>query len=568
MTTNPYTPELWSKSYAQGVHWDAEIPAYPVYELLEKAAVKYKRAKAFSFLGKSWSWEDLDTAACHIAKGLQERGFMKGGRVALLLPNCPFYPAFYYGVLKAGGVVVNLNPLYAPREIRHHIEDSGATYLVTLDLHPMFEKAAAVLNQTKMENLIVCRFTDCLPFPKNLLFPLVKWKDIAAEAHAGDYLAFDDLVHNDGKPAPIEIDPHNDLALLQYTGGTTGIPKAAALTHANLVANAEQCRMWLPDARDGQEKMLAVIPFFHVFSMTACLNFAVRLGMEIIATPRFDIEETMKIIEKQKPTLFPAVPAIYNAIAHNARNGKHDLSSIRFCVSGGAPLPPEVKKTFEQMTGAVVVEGYGLSETSPVVCVNPTEGDNRSGSIGLPVPGTIVEIVSMDDGVSLVPLGEKGELCVRGPQVMKEYWHKPEETAQVMKGGRLHTGDVAVMDEHGYVTIVDRIKDMIIVNGFKVYPRNVEDMIYQFEGVEECIVAGIPDSQRGEMVKAWVKPRTGVTLDAAALKAYLKEHLSPHEVPKSIEIRDEPLPKTLIGKPSRKDVVAQEMAKKNSEAAG
>jgi len=545
------------------VRWDAEIPAYPVWHLLDQARLKYGRNKAFYFMGQSLTWDELGAAADHIAKGLQERGLKKGDRVALMLPNCPFYAAFYYGVMKAGGVVVNLNPLYAERDLVHHINDSGAVLLVTLDLEPMFSRAAKVLEQTKLENLVVCRFMDALPFPKNLLFPLVKWKDISAAAHAGDYLSCDDLLHNDGKPEPVEIDVFEDLALLQYTGGTTGVPKAAALTHANVSANAEQCVMWLADAKPGEGRMLAVIPFFHVFSMTACLNFAVRLGYEIIATPRFELEETLKLIEKKRPTIFPAVPAIYNAIVHQAGKTKHDLSSIQYCVSGGAPLPVEVKKAFEDLTGAVVVEGYGLSESSPVVCVNPTAGENKPGSIGLPVPGTTVEIISLEDGVTPVPLGEKGELCVRGPQVMKGYWKNIEETDQVLKDGLLHTGDVAIVDPQGYVSIVDRIKDMIIVNGFKVYPRQVEEVIYQYPGIEECIVAGVPDAKRGEIVKAWVKAKKGETVDTEALRHYLSEHLDRMQLPKVIELREEPLPKTMIGKLSRKDIVAQELAKQN-----
>jgi len=555
-----YSPDLWTKSYAPGVSQTMDIPAYPIHQLLSDAHAKYGRAIAFDFMGKRYTWGDLEAVSNHVARGLQDRGLQKGTRVALMLPNCPFYPAFYYGVLKAGGTVVNLNPLYSVREIKHHIEDSDSTWLVTLDLEALFSKAATVMEQTKLENIIVCRFTDVLPFPKNLLFPIVKWKEVSGAAHNGDYLAFDDIVHNDGKPAPVDIDLHEDIALLQYTGGTTGVPKAACLTHANITANVEQCRAWFPGAKEGQGKMLAVIPFFHVFSMTACLNFAVRLGFEIIATPRFDIDDTLKIIAKKKPTLFPAVPAIYNAISHKALHAKYDLTSIEFCVSGGAPLPAEVKKQFEELTGAVVVEGYGLSETSPVVCVNPTAGPNKHGSIGLPVPGTIVELVDLETG-ELVPLGEKGELCVRGPQVMKGYWNKPEETAAVLKNGRLHTGDVAVVDKDGYFSIVDRIKDMIIINGFKVYPRNVEDVIYEFDGVGECIVAGVPDAARGEIVKAWVVAKPGKSVDADALRVYLKEHLSPIEMPKAIDMRDEPLPKTLIGKLSRKDLLAQEAAK-------
>ncbi len=557
---SPYTPDIWSRSYASGVTWGQELPTYPVYTLLDRARLRDGDAPAFDFLGKKYSWNDLGQASDHIAKGLQGRGLEKGDRVALMLPNCPFYVAFYYGILKAGGVVVNLNPLYSVPEITRYIKDSGAIFLVTLDLEALFSKAVAVKDKVAdLADLIVCRFTDVLPFPKNLLFPVFKWRDISSDAHKGDYWAFDDVVDNDGRPAPVTIDPACDLALLQYTGGTTGIPKAAALTHANISANVEQCFAWFPEAVEGAgQKMLGVIPFFHVFSMTAVLNFGVRLGWEIIATPKFDVDETLAIIAKKRPALFPAVPAIYNAIAHKADKGRFDLTSIKYCISGGAPLPPEVKKTFERLTGALVLEGYGLSETSPVVCVNPTAGENVYGSIGLPVCGTTVEIISLEDGVTPVALGEAGELCVRGPQVMRGYWNNDEETDKVLRCGLLHTGDVATMDERGYVRIVDRIKDMVIVNGFKVYPRNVEDAIYAYDGVAECIVAGVPDAARGEVVKAWIYPKAGVTIHVEGLRAYLKEALSHIEVPRSIEIWDKPLPKTLIGKPSRKDLVELE----------
>ena len=311
--------------------------------------------------------------------------------------------------------------------------------------------------------------------------------------------------------------------------------------------------------------MMGVLPFFHVFAMTAVMNFSVRSAFEIvIPAPRFELDVTLKAIDKKKPHYFPAVPAIYNGINNHPKLAEFDLKSLRYCISGGAPLPVEVKKSFERNTGCVVVEGYGLTESAPVVCVNPIVGANKAGSIGMPVPGTIVEIVSTEDGVSLVKQGERGELCVRGPQVMKGYWNKPEETDLVLKGGRLHTGDVATMDQEGYVYIVDRIKDLIITNGYNVYPRNVEEAIYLHTGVEECIVAGVPDDERGEAVKAWIKPKAGVTLTEKDMLAFLADKISKIEMPRHMEIRETPLPKTMIGKLSRKDILAEEKAKREA----
>lgn len=307
--------------------------------------------------------------------------------------------------------------------------------------------------------------------------------------------------------------------------------------------------------------MLGVLPFFHVFAMTTVMNFSVRNALEIVALPRFELEATLKTIDKKKPHYMPAVPAIYNAINNYKKLDKFNIKSLRACISGGAPLPVEVKKTFENITGCIVVEGYGLTESSPVVSANPLTGENKAGSIGLPLPCTSVEIINPDDKETRMKLGERGELCVRGPQVMKGYWNKPEDTAQVLKDGLLYTGDVAVMDEQGYIFIVDRLKDMIITNGYNVYPRNVEEAIYAHDAVEECIVAGLPDSARGEVVKAWVKLKDGRNLSSEDLRTFLKERISPMETPRQIEFRTEPLPKTMIGKLSRKDIVAQELGK-------
>ncbi|CAG0908491.1 unnamed protein product [Cyprideis torosa] len=367
------------------------------------------------------------------------------------------------------------------------------------------------------------------------------------------------MIDNDGTYDPVEINPKEDVALFQYTGGTTGAPKGAMLTHSNIVANTEQAGMWL-GCNDAQDKMLGVLPFFHVFAMTAVMNIAVRNAMEILALPRFELEATLKLIHHKKPTIFPAVPAIINGINNNKKLKKYDLSSIKYCISGGAPLPVEVKAKFEEKTGCVAVEGYGLTESSPVLCCNPRLGENKAGSIGLPLPQTIIEIIDPETGKP-VPMGERGELCARGPQVMKGYWKRPEDNEKTLQDGgtRLHTGDIAIMDEEGYFFIVDRIKDMIITNGYNVYPRNVEEAIYQHPSVEEVIVAGLPDSQRGEIVKAWIKCKEGRDVTAEDLKVFLTDKISPMEIPKRIEFREAPLPKTMIGKLSRKDVVEQEL---------
>ena len=387
----------------------------------------------------------------------------------------------------------------------------------------------------------------------------MKSKDIASWPRDERHVDFSDLLNNDGQFEPVNIDIDNDIALLQYTGGTTGVPKGAMLTHANLSANTEQCLIAFDGVEMGLEKMLAVIPFFHVFAMTVAMNLAVRIAAEIIAIPRFDLDDAIKLIHKKKPTCMPAVAAIYNAIGHYKDIKKYNLTSLKRCISGGAPLPVEVKKKFEDMTGCVLVEGYGLTETSPVTHVNPLTGINKPGSIGLPLTGTEVQITDPDNKGTIMPHGEKGEICIKGPQVMKGYWKKPDATEHVLRDGEwLHTGDIAYLDDDGYAFIVDRIKDLIITNGYNVYPRHVEEAIYQHENVEECIVGGLPCDKRGEKVKAWIKLKDDAILSEADLKDFLKDKISKIEMPKNIEFREQPLPKTMIGKLSRKDVIAQE----------
>jgi long-chain acyl-CoA synthetase len=381
------------------------------------------------------------------------------------------------------------------------------------------------------------------------------------------FVRYRDVAGNDGKITPHPVDPLNDIAVLQYTGGTTGVPKGAMLTHANLYANAYQLELFGLKMTPGKDKMLAVIPFFHVFAMTTAMNNPILSGIEIIALPRFDLRQVLKTIDKSKPTFFPAVPTIYTAISNYPELSKYDVSSIRLCISGGAPLPLDVKENFERLTGCTLVEGYGLSETSPVACCNPPLGVSKAGSIGIPAPGTIIEIISMDDRKTPVPLGQPGEVCIRGPQVMPGYWEKPDETKFAMEGGRFHTGDIGTMDEEGYTFIVDRLKDIVIASGYKIYPRKVEEEIYRHPAVEEAVAGGVPDKYRGETLKVWIKLREGETVSADALRTFLKDKLSPIEMPKLIEFRDTPLPKTLIGKLSRKDLIAEDVAKAAKAAA-
>lgn len=556
------TPGLYKASYPKSISWDAQMPSFPVFDMLEETAKAYGTHPAFDFLSFKMTWGDVHDAALRLARALQDRGIGKGHRVGLFLPNCPYFLIGYYAIARTGATIVNYNPLYSERELVHQINDSGTDTMITADLSILCDKMTKMPAQSCLKNLIVCKFANVLPFPKNILFPLLKGKDLADLSAEGDWVSwYHDLIDHDKSPKDVAIDPVKDVALLQYTGGTTGTPKGAMLSHTNIVANTEQCAMWLNNVRKGEDKMLGILPFFHVFAMTTVMNFSVRNALEIVALPRFELDATMKLIQKKKPQFMPAVPAIYNAINNHKKLAKFDLKSLKACISGGAPLPVEVKKSFEKNTGCVVVEGYGLTESSPVVSANPLTGENKAGSIGLPFPGTTVEIINPDDKQTRMKVGERGELCVRGPQVMLGYWNKPDETSQVLKDGLLYTGDVAIMDEQGYIFIVDRLKDMIITNGYNVYPRNVEEAIYAHASVEECIVAGLPDQARGEIVKAWIKLKAGKTLSTEELRTFLSERLSPMEMPRQIEFREKPLPKTMIGKLSRKDVVAEELGK-------
>ncbi len=556
----------WLDNYPEGVDWFAPIPAAPPHTLLQEAGTRFSSRPAFDFLGRRTTWADAAGTATRIAAGLQRLGLKKGDRIGLLLPNCPAYPLLFFGALQAGLTVVNFNPLYTQRELEHQARDAGISLIATLDLKATYSKVAALLASGITPRILVCPFGDMLPAGKRIPFELLRRRDRVTPLRDNAHIWFADLSTPSPAPTPVSIDARRDVAVLQYTGGTSGLPKGAMLSHANLHANAFQTLMWFKDTRMGEERTLAALPFFHVFAMTTIMLFSVLAGAEVIMLPRFELKNAVQTIARCRPIFLPGVPTMFNAIADY--EGLIKSTSIRFCISGGAPLPPEVKARFEARTGCVLVEGYGLTEASPCVACNPPGGLSKTGSIGLPVPGTVIELRDPADPMRPVPLGERGELCVQGPQVMLSYWKQPEAAAaSITPDGFLRTGDIAVMDAQGYFSIVDRIKDLILAGGYNVYPRIVEDAVYQHPAVTECTVIGVPDRYRGEMVKAFVVLRPGMELTAEALLAFLKKYLSPIEMPKQVEFRDS-LPRMLIGKLSKKELVEEERAKRGAADIG
>jgi long-chain acyl-CoA synthetase len=554
----------WLAAYPPEVDWAAPLPEHPLDLLLDAAVRRFGDHGCIDFLGRRTSYAEVGALVARASKGLRSLGVTKGTRVGLFLPNTPYYMICFYAILKAGGIVVNFNPLYADREVRQLVDDSGVSIMVTLDLKVTYAPVARVLKSPGLKKIIVCAMADILPLASGWLFRLLKRGDVAAWPRDADHIGFAALTDNDGVSEPVEIDPRRDVAVLQYTGGTTGTPKGAMLTHYNLLANATQSDRWFFRTVPGDERAIAVLPFFHVFAMNCVMNHSVATGAEIVMLPRFDLLTLLRTLVAKKVTFFAGVPTIFTAINNYKDIDKFDLSSIKMCISGGAPLPLEVKQSFERRTGCVLVEGYGLSEASPTVTCNPISGINKPGSVGLPYPGTTIEIVALDEPRQILPIGARGEICVRGPQVMSGYWNNAEETARTLAGGRLHTGDVGYLDEEGSLFIVDRIKDVIIASGYKIFPRNVEEVIYMNPAVAECVVIGKADPYRGQTVKAFVVRRPDASLTAEGLTQFLADKLSPMEMPKEIEFRDS-LPKTAVGKLSKKDLIEQEALR---EAAG
>ncbi|WP_372646506.1 long-chain fatty acid--CoA ligase [Hyphomicrobium sp.] len=551
----------WVDNYPAGVDWRMPITTEAVHELLERAARRFPRNPAVSFLGRITAYADLAAEVDRVAAGLQRIGVKRGTKVGLFLPNTPTFIVYYFGILKAGGTVVNFNPLYTVEELTFQANDSETEIMVTHDLAMLFTKIEALLQADVITRAVVVPFSSVLSPLKSVLFRIFKRKDIAnvaASSVATRILDGLDIAATATPPAPVEIDPDNDIAVLQYTGGTTGTPKGAMLTHANIVANTKQVVAWGVGFKHGEEIMLGALPLFHVFAMTVVMTVGVEFAAKIVLMPRFQLAEAVKLIHREKPTMMPVVPTILTAMLNYPDIHSFDFSSLRFCLSGGAPLPMETKLKFEALARQTkVVEGYGLSETSPVLTANPIEGEPVSGSIGLPLPGTIISLRDLNDPTREVPQGERGELCAKGPQVMKGYWNRPEETEKQFVGDFLRTGDVAIMDARGYFAIVDRIKDLIICSGFNVYPRRVEEAIYAHPAVEEVTVIGIPDAYRGEAPKAFIKLKSGMSATAPEIMEFLKPKISKIEMPAAVEFRDT-LPKTMIGKLSKKELAAEE----------
>ncbi len=562
----------WFASYPEGVpHTLAPYPEKSLFSLLEESAKRFPNRPALAFFGKHLSYRQMLREVERVSAALASLGVKKGDRVGLILPNCPQYVIAYYATVRIGAVIVGNNPLYTQRELTHQLSDAGIEVVVVLD--QLYPNLAPIRDEVGVREVVVTKLTDYMKFPLNVLAPIKfkkeakhenkPWPPVPADAKVKWWSK---LVGGAGEAPPVaEVDAQKDTAGFIYTGGTTGLSKGAMLSHSNLVSNVMQAAAWFQGLRDGEESVMCVIPFFHSYGMTVAMNIGVYKAAKIIMLPRFELGMTLKAIAKEKPTLFPGVPRLYIAINEGRETGKYDLSSIRACLSGAAPLPLAVAEKFESITGSRVVEGYGLTETSPVTHANPIEGKRKEGSIGMPVPDTDCKLVDLDDPTKEVEPGQEGELAIAGPQVMLGYWNRPDDTAEMIRedenGVRwLFTGDIAKIDDEGYFAIVDRKKDMILVSGFNVYPTDIEQVLYRHPAIAKVAVVGVPDDKTGEAVKAFVVLREGEHATPQDIIAWSREQLTGYRVPKQVEIRDS-LPETLVGKVLRRVLVEEEKQK-------
>ena len=570
---SPYDARPWLASYPDGVPSDFDFPSVPVTRLLDDAAASFPTSTAVSFLGSRLTYRALVDQVDRCATALAGLGVGPGDRVALVLPNCPQFVVTFFATLRLGAVAVPHNPLYTAPELRALLADSGARVVVCLDR--FYDTVAQVRADTAVEHVVVTSLADYLPRGQRLALqlPLRSAKrrrerlvaPVARDADVRQLLPLLRAARTGASQAPVE--PATTAAVLQYTGGTTGASKAALLTHRNLVSAAYMSRLWDPQATAGREVCLGVLPLFHVFGLSAAMMSTVLLGGTLVLLPRFDLDEVLDTIETERPTMLPGVPPIFRAIAASPGVGQRDLRSLRICISGAMRLPPDVQERFERVTGARLVEGYGLTETSPTTHCNPITGERRPGSIGLPLPGTVARVVDPDDPAVEVPPGQPGELVIEGPQVFPGYWGQsdadPTSTAQVgvfTAAGGLLTGDIAVMDDDGWFSLVDRKKELIIAGGFNVYPSEVESVVSTLPGVAEAVAVGVPDRYRGETVKVYVVPAPGAALTEEDVVEHCSAALTPYKVPKLVEFREE-LPRSAVGKVLRRVLLEEERAK-------
>ena len=561
----PLAERPWTRHYDPGVPATLVYPRVPLQAMLDDAAESHPSATATIFFNRKRSYKSISDAAWRFANGLRRLGIKKGDRVALVLPNTPQFVIAFYGALRAGATVVPCNPRYTAPELQRQLADSGAMAVVVLSrLYPLVKAARAA---TSVEHVIVTNIKEEMPPVLRVLFTLAKEKkDGHRQAFAGDpgAVAFSEVLSAPAEPFDAGTRP-DDLAVLQYTGGTTGVSKGAMLSHRALVANTLQCRSWFANLRDGTGTAMAVMPFFHVYGLTVVMSLAVQAAAAMVLEPQLDLEHLLKDIQRHRPQLFCGAPIIYNAINNSPLAQKYDLRSIEACVSGSAPLLVETHRRFVELTGAKIVEGYGLTEAAPVTHCNPIfgAGKQKIGTIGVPYPDVESRIVDLEAGERELAPGESGELILRGPQLMDGYYKRPDETALTLRNGWLYTGDIATVDDEGYVAIVDRKKEMIIVSGFNVYPREVEEALATHPAVMDAAAIGIPHPIKGEEVKAFVVLKPGANATAEQIVAHCRERLAPFKVPKEVEFR-ESLPKTLIGKILRKELAREETAKRKT----
>lgn len=546
------------KFYPAEVPPSIDYPKHNLAKILVDTAQKYPKLAALNFLGYTMNYETLLNSCYRFAHAMLRLGMRKGDRIAIMLPNCPQAIIAYYGTLLFGGIGVMTNPLYMPREIEHQMIDSGARVIVTLD--PLVARVEKAMSKQPMEFVISTSIKDYLPFPKNILYPIQAKRDGMAAKVTYDHRILrlvTLLKESSDEPIYHEVKAEEELALIQYTGGTTGVAKGVMLTHYNLLVNTTQAGIWCYEVNRPKERYLAALPFFHVFGLTVLLNLSVKTGGTLILLPRFQIDKVVKAIHKYKATIFPGAPTMYISLINYPDVHKYDLSSISVCVSGAAALPLEVQEKFEQLTGGRLIEGYGLTETSPITHANNIWGTRKAGSIGIPFPDTEAKIVDPHTGEPL-PVGEIGEIVIKGPQVMKGYWNNPVETERTMKDGWFYTGDLGRVDGDGFFYILDRRKDLIIAGGYNIYPREIEEVLFEHPDVEEAVVAGLVDPYRGETVKAFIVLKDGASVSEEELRAFCKERLAVYKVPRSFEFRDS-LPKTLVGKILRRKLIEDEM---------